>query len=201
MYEGDILYFVDGAATTPIILDAPSAGQDYVFTFGTPKVVNIKRTTVAVAATATTTSYLTPSICVKSANLVPSPTTLDNSTVCTGKINTSVTVSTEYKLDMQLLVTNDVSFGLLKRLSDNLATVHFAISFDGQILEIGTAQLNAMAVSGAEVKNQLMGAISANVQGFTSRYGVATSLTTAQITLEDTDRKLWGLELTGVKPA
>lgn len=197
--EGTILYFVDGATTYPVIVDAPTT-VPYNYVPGTALTINIKRQAIAVPVTAVAQSYLGRQICVKKAELVPSPTTLDNSTTCTGKVSTSVTVATEYKLDVSMLATNDAAYWELRKLSYDLSSIYFALSYDGQSFDIGGAQLVALTSTGAEAKNQIMSNGSFNVQNFDVRYAGVKGSTSAEVALQDVDRKLWGLELTGVTP-
>lgn len=196
LYEGELLYFVDGATTYVVQVQAPTT-TPYTYTVGTPLVVNIKRAAVAVPATAVAQSYLGIHLCVKKADLTPSPTTLDNSTTCTGKISTSVTVATEYKLDLSFLSNNDASYWSIRKLSQGLKSAYFALSYDAQALEIGVVQFNALAETGAEAKNQVMATISGNVQAFSDRFVGTKGSTVAELALQDVERKLWGMSLTG----
>jgi hypothetical protein len=187
-----ILYF--GAGFAPVEVLPPSDGSG-VYTITTTSVtVNVKRLTTAIPVDATALSYLGIHACLKSANIATSTTSQDNTTNCTGELETMLNISYSKKMNIAGYVSSqDFGYYLMKVTGQALGSFFFALDYDRKQLVTGVVQITDPNIQGNEVKNIVSYDLEGQVQSISHDSGSYFDSLPAQTEAANI-RRLYGLK-------
>jgi hypothetical protein len=168
-----------------------NAGEGVYFIGTTAQVVNVKRLKAAIATAATAETYFAIKLCLKNSNITTNSTQVDNTTNCTGVLFTQITVGYMKMLELGgFMASKDYGYEVLDKLGDDLKAVFYLIDYDSRMSNTGVAQLTALSITEAAVKQLAGWTVQGQIQSVDSKYG--SYLTATQLLAANTERSLYG---------